>query len=312
MLVPLLILVAGFVLLYFGGEALVKGSSSLALRLGLSPLVVGLTVVAFGTSSPELAVSVQAALGGVDDVALGNVVGSNICNLGLILAVAALVRPMVVAAQVIRLDLPIMIGVSLLLPLLLRDDLLTRFEGILLFLGLLAYVSLSLYLARKESAAVKAEYSEAIRVHKPLWLDVFFVVGGLGGLMAGGSFFVSGAVDIARSLQISEAVIGLTVVAIGTSMPELATSVVAALKGEGDIAIGNVVGSTIFNTLGILGLTAGIHPIQLGGISWVDLWVMVGIATLLLPLMHWGRRLGRGAGALLLGVYLLYLGYLLA
>lgn len=312
MLLPILILTAGFVLLHFGGNLLVKGSSSLALRLGLTPLVIGLTVVAFGTSSPELAVSLQAAFRGAGDVAIGNVMGSNICNLGLILAIAALLRPMKVAAQVVRVDLPIMIGVSLLVPILLHNGLISRLEGALLFTGLVAYLALSLYLARRESAAVKQEFSEQVQVHKSLWLDLGLVVGGLAGLMIGGSLFVKGAVELARGLGISEAVIGLTVVAIGTSMPEMATSVVAALKGEGDIAIGNVVGSNIFNVLCILGTTAMIEPLRSTGITPVDLWVMVGMAAISWPLMHWSRRLGRLQGATLLVAYLCYVGYLLA
>lgn len=311
MLLSLLILAAGFVLLYFGGDFLVKGSSSLALRLGLSPLVIGLTVVAFGTSSPELAVSLQAAFGGSGDVAIGNVVGSNICNLGLILAIAALIRPMVVAAQVIRVDMPIMIGVSVVVPILLYNGVVSRLEGLLLIAGLIAYIGLSLYLARKESAAVQKEFSNEIEAHKSLWLDLGLVAGGLTGLMIGGSLFVKGAVELARGLGISEAVIGLTVVAIGTSMPELATSVVAALKGEGDIAIGNVVGSNIFNVLCILGTTAMIQPLQSSGITPVDLWVMVGMAAISWPLMHWGRRLGRIEGGILLAAYGCYMGYLL-
>ncbi len=312
MLTSILLLVAGLALLYFGGEFLVQGSSNLALRFGVTPLLVGLTVVAFGTSSPELAVSMQAALGGVDDMALGNVVGSNICNLGLILALAALIKPIKVTAQVIRLDLPIMIGTCFLVPLVLWDGLISRLEGGMLFGCLIAYISFSIRLGRREKAAVQKEYAEAIHEEKgPMWHNVARILGGFVGLAAGGSLFVNGSVGIARYFGITEAVIGLTVVALGTSMPELATSAVAAFKGEGDIAIGNVIGSNIFNVLCILGLTAMVQPLRQGGITLVDMMVMAGIALVSLPLMHWGRRVGRIEGAVLLSIYLGYLFYLL-
>lgn len=313
MLIPVLLLLAGLVLLYFGGEYLVRGSSSLALQLGLTPLMVGLTVVAFGTSSPELAVSMQAALKGIDDVALGNVVGSNICNIGLILALAALIRPMAVHARMVRADVPIMIGVALLLTLLLWDGGLSRPEGLFLALALVVYVVVTIKVARRESAEVQQEFAAEVRdrTRGRLWLDLVFIAGGLAALVGGGQLFVSGAVDIARHFGISEAVIGLTIVAVGTSMPELATSILAALKGEGDIAIGNVVGSNIFNILGILGVTALVQPLNGQGMTAVDLATMVGIALLCWPLMHWGRRIGRVEGAVLMTVYVGYVGYLL-
>lgn len=311
MAMAILFLCVGFVLLYFGGDYLVRGSSSLALQLGLTPLVVGLTVVAFGTSSPELAVSLKAAFDGVGDVALGNVVGSNICNLALILAVAVVIKPQTVNLRILRVEVPLMIGVSTLVPWVLWDAEVSRIEGLLLVVGLIFFIGLNVHAGRREKAAVQEEYAAAIHDGKPLWLVLVWIAGGLGALVAGGHFFVEGAIIVARSMGVSEAVIGLTVVAFGTSLPELATSIIAASRGEGDIVFGNVVGSNIFNILCILGLTALIQPLQASGITTVDTMMMVGVAVCTLPLMYWGRRLGRVEGCLLLGSYGLYLLYLI-
>ena len=312
MLMSVLILLAGFALLYFGGEYLVKGSSSLALQLGVTPLLVGLTVVAFGTSSPEMAVSVKAGLSGVGDVALGNVVGSNIFNILGILGIAALVQPMVVKAQIIQVDSPIMIGVSLLLCFFYRDGMLSRAEGIGLFLGIIVYVIFSIRLARKEKQEVKDEFAEGIQEdHQPLWVNLLFIGGGLVALVFGGRFFVDGSVAIARSLGVTEAVIGLTIVAIGTSMPELATSLIASMKKEGDIAIGNIVGSNIFNILAILGITAMLQPLAMGNITWTDMVVMVVTAVVLVPIMRTGFTISRAEGAVMLVAYVGYVVYLI-
>ncbi|ARA94824.1 sodium:calcium antiporter [Rhodothermaceae bacterium RA] len=307
MLLPTLFLLGGFALLYVGAEALVRGGAALALRLGLSPLVVGLTVVAFGTSSPELVVSLKAALDGTSGLALGNVVGSNVANIALILGTSALIRPVAIQSQLIRLDVPIVIGSSLLLVGLLADGVLGRGEGALLTAGIVAYVGFSIRQARRESPVVQAEFAgEIARPDGSAWRDGAMVVIGLGLLVLGGQVFVSGAVDLARLLGVSDAVIGLTIVAVGTSLPELATSVVAAFRDEGDIAVGNVIGSNIFNVLGIIGPVAVVAPVQAGGVAAVDLWAMVGVAVLLLPLMRTGFRLVRWEGALLL---LLYAGF---
>lgn len=302
---------AGLVLLYVGAEGLVRGSASLAGRLGLTPLVIGLTVVAFGTSMPELAVSVEATLNGRSDIALGNVVGSNIGNIGLILAVAALIAPLKVQAKVLRVDTPLMMAVSALLLVMVLDGRLGRLEGTVLVTGVLLYVAFSLWSARRESANVHAEFAEGVPAPSGSTLrDVIFVVVGLAVLVFGARMLVQGAVTLAEAAGLSDAVIGLTIVAIGTSLPELAASVVAAVKGEGDIAIGNVLGSNLFNILGILGITSLIQPLDAGGVRPLDLWVMVGFAVLLAPLMRTGWRIERWEGAALLVLYVGYLTYL--
>jgi cation:H+ antiporter len=309
----LFLLAVGLVLLYVGAEGLVRGSAALALRLGLTPLVVGLTVVAFGTSSPELVVSLDAAFAGRGTIAVGNVVGSNICNVTLILGLSALIRPMKVQAQLIRLDVPIVVGCSLLLVALLFDGGLGRVEGALLGLGLAGYVAFSLYQARKEKPEVRETISGVAPAPRgAAWVEGLFVVAGLGALVAGADLFVGGAVVVAERLGVNQAVVGLTVVALGTSLPELATSVVAAIRDEGDLAIGNVIGSNIFNILGVLGVTALAHPVQREGIDLLDLGVMTAAALLLLPLMRSGFRLNRWEGALLLAFYGGYIFYLAA
>lgn len=313
MTTAVLLVLGGVILLYGGAEGLVRGSSSLALRLGLSPLVVGLTVVAFGTSMPELVVSVEAALAGQGSIAVGNVVGSNVGNIGLILALSALIAPIAVQARIIRLDLPLLVGVSALLAALLLDGRLSRGEGALLAAGLLAYTGFTLRAARREGAAVQGEFAEGVggAPSRSAGVDAALVLGGLGLLVLGARLLVRGAVTIAEGAGMSEAAIGLTIVAIGTSLPELATSVVAALRGEGDIAVGNVVGSNLFNVLGILGVASLVRPLSASGIGAVDLAVMLGYAVVLAPMMWTGRRVSRGEGALLLAGYAAYLVHLL-
>jgi cation:H+ antiporter len=298
--------------LYVGAEGLVRGSAALALRLGLTPLVVGLTVVAFGTSSPELVVSVQASLNGNGAIALGNVIGSNICNVALILGLSAVIRPLNVHVQLLRLDLPLMLLASVLLALLLLDGGLGRPEGLLLTASLVLYTAFNIWKARREHTAVQQEFAEVIPpVRAQPWRDVLFIIGGISLLVGGAHLLVKGAVIIAEGLGLSQAVIGLTIIAVGTSLPELATSLVAAARGEGDIAIGNVVGSNVFNILAILGLAALLHPLYAQEIGLIDLGVMTAFALLMLPLMRSGFRLTRWEGALLLGLYVAYLVYLL-
>jgi cation:H+ antiporter len=312
MTIAVLLVLAGAALLYGGAEGLVRGASSLALRLGMTPLVIGLTVVAFGTSTPELVVSVEAALAGKGSLAVGNVVGSNIGNVGLILGLSALIAPLAVQARIIRLDLPLLVLVSAGVAVLLLDGEMGRGEGALLFAGLIAYVGFTLRASRRESAAVAQEFAEGVpRPTGSAALDAVLVLGGLALLAVGARLLVSGATTIAQAAGVEEAVIGLTVVAIGTSLPELATSVVAALKGEGDIAVGNVVGSNLFNILGILGIAALVRPLSAGGIDAVDLWVMLGAAVLLLPMMWTGRRVSRLEGGVLVAGYVAYVAYLL-
>ena len=308
MTLSVLLIAIGFVLLYVGGELLVRGAESIALRFGMSPLLVGLTVVALGTSSPELFVSVNAALDGLSDVALGNAVGSNICNIALVLGIGALLRPIKVEAQLMRLDGPILIVCSTLLIVLLLDGVLSKTEGILLTAAIIFYICFSIYEARKDKAVLDVEFADTMHQSQPsLWLSVLLIVVGLAMLKFGSQYFIEGAVIVARNFGIDEALIGLTLIALGTSLPELAATVVASIKGRGDIAIGNAIGSSIFNILGILGVTAIITPISRGDVSWVDLGVMISLAVLLLPMLFTKRLLSRWEGGVLLCCYFGYL-----
>ena len=304
MLLDSLSLAGGLVLLVGAASLLVRGASALALRVGLSPLVVGLTVVAFGTSAPELVVSVQAALAGAGGIAVGNVVGSNIANVGLILGVAALVRPIVSDASVLRRDLPILVGATLLGALVLHDRAVGRAEGAVLVVGLVAYLAWSVWSARRDAAPPEVPVAGSMG-RSLLWIAL-----GLGGLIVGSRLFVGGAVGLAEAAGVSNAVIGLTVVALGTSAPELATSIVAAVRGESEIAVGNVVGSNLFNVLGILGAAALVRPLAAPGLQLVDVAMMTGLALALIPMMWSGRRLVRAEAALLVAVYVGYIGYL--
>lgn len=306
-------LAGGLLSLFIGAEGLIRGSSSLALRIGIAPLVVGLTVVAFGTSSPELVVSLKAAIDGNGDISLGNVIGSNIANIALILGVAALIRPLKVQAQVIKREIPIMIAVSLLLIIFLINNEINRLEGIVFFIGIIIYTIVSVYLARKEkSKEIEAEFTEGI-AKKPLKIRIAipFIIIGLGLLIYGANLFVEGAVAIAKIYGLSQAVIGLTIVAIGTSLPELVTSAVAAFKNESDIAIGNVVGSNVFNILLILGVTAMVIPVSAAGITPIDIIVMLITAIIIFPMTWTKFTLNRIEGALLLSGYVVYIYYLL-
>ncbi|MFM8231863.1 MAG: calcium/sodium antiporter [Chthoniobacterales bacterium] len=314
MTLTIVILIVGLVLLYFGAEGLVRGSSSLALRLGVGPLLVGLTVVAFGTSTPELVVSLKAAYLGQGDISVGNVVGSNICNIGLILGFSALIIPIKVASQIVRVDTPIMIGVTALALFCLHDGSLSRVEGIVLFVLLVAYVLFSIHLARQQATdPLAGEFSEEIKISKwGVWQDIAFIVAGLVMLVFGARFLVEAAIDIAKAFGLSEAVIGLTIVALGTSLPEFATSLVAALKKEADIAVGNVVGSNIFNILGILGVSAFITPLNSSGITGIDLAVMAAFALALWGFSSTGHRITRIEGSIMLLAYTAYIFWLVA
>jgi len=310
---PLFLLLLGLVLLYLGGEGLVRGSSSLALRLGMSPLVVGLTVVAFGTSAPEMVVSVEAALAGQGDIAIGNVIGSNSLNIGLILGLTALIYPLKAQLQILRIDAPIMVGATLLAAWMLADQRIGRVEGVILVAGLLTYTVSTVLMARKCKPApeVTAEFSESLPAPRgSKWRDVFFILGGLVLLVAGSRAMVDGAIILARSYGISEAIIGLTIVSLGTSMPELTACLIAALKKEPDIALGNIVGSNIFNILGILGAAALAEPLVGTGIKMTDVYVALAFAVLLLPMIRSGFTLHRWKGALLMGGYIGYLAWL--
>ena len=315
MLNVLLQAVAGLVMLYYGGEWLVRGASALAARLGVSALAIGLTVVAFGTSAPELVVSLDAALSGANDISVGNVVGSNIANVALILGLAIVVTPAVVESRIVRVDAPLMIAASLALLAVLADGVASRVEGAVLLAALAAYVVLTFRQARRESAAVRGEFETAAPAPPsgPGPAGSLALVGlGLGLLVGGGHWLVTAAVTFATAVGISQAVIGLTVVAVGTSLPELATSLIAAARGQGDIAIGNVIGSNLFNILGILAITALVHPLERGAITWTDLGVMTALAVLVTVFLATGRRLTRVEGAVLLGAYVAYTGHLAA
>jgi len=303
------LLILGLAALTFGAEGLVRGSASLAIRFGLTPLIIGLTIVAFGTSTPELVVSLGASLNNQGDISIGNVVGSNIFNIGIILGLTALLCPVKVSLQVIKKDGPIMIAVSLLSLFLITRGTISRLEGIALFTALVAYTAYSIWLAKKEvSAEIEQQFQEGVPSRsKSLYLDLLFIVGGLLLLVFGSRLLVISATDIARLIGISEAVIGLTIIAAGTSMPELATSIVAALRRQPDIAVGNVVGSNIFNILGILGVASIAKPLSATGITKLDLWVMVGFSVALLPLLYTDLKLQRWEGGSLLFGYTLYL-----
>lgn len=296
-----------------GAEALVRGSAGVANRFGIRPLVIGLTVVAAGTSSPEATVSILAALGGKGDLTLGNVVGSNILNVLLILGVSALIAPLVVARQLVILDVPVMIGVSLLAWGLAADGRLSRLDGALLLMGGAAYTAFLLSLAQRERPGT-VPGAEPAPPRDPLPLQVVFVVAGLGMLVLGSHWLVTSASAFARVFGLPELVVGLTIVAAGTSLPELASSVVAALRGQRDIAVGNVVGSNLFNLLVVLGASALASPQGLAvsrAARHLDLPVMVAVAVACLPIFFTGHRIDRWEGALFVAYYAAYTVFLL-
>lgn len=306
----LLLLVGGLVVLSVGAEALVRGAASLAVARGVSPLVVGLTIVAFGTSAPEMTVSVAAALEGKTDVAYGNVVGSNIFNVLLILGVCAVVAPLVVARQLVRVDVPIMIGVSLLAWAFGTDGRVSRVEGAILVLGLAAYVLLQLRFARRGNGGIDLEEAHG---PKSLPLQLLFIAVGLGLLVLGSGWFVDGAVRVARALGVSDLVVGLTIVAAGTSAPEVATSIVATIRGQRDIAVGNVVGSNVFNLLGVLGVSSVLAPdgVAVAGAALAfDTPYMAAVAVACLPIFFTEHRIARWEGWLFLASYGAYTTYL--
>ena len=307
----------GLLALVAGAELLVRGAGKLALSAGISPLVVGLTVVSIGTSAPEMAVAIGAALDGRPDLAIGNVVGSNIFNVLFILGISALIVPLVVHSQVIRQEVPVMIGASLLLLALALDGSLSRTDGLLLLLLVIAYTGFLVIQSRREAQSEPAEPAAeptASRWDRHWTVQLLLILAGLGLLIVGSGWLVEAAVSVAQSLGVSDLVIGLTIVAAGTSMPEVATSIMAALRGQRDIAIGNVVGSNIFNILGCLGATAVLAPAGVPVAASVlnfDLWVMLAVALACLPVMLSGRAIARWEGAVFLGYYAAYTAYLI-
>lgn len=307
--------VVGLVFLIIGAEALVKGASRLAAAFGISPLVIGLTVVAFGTSSPELAVSIKSSLSGQGTIALGNAVGSNIFNILFILGLSALIAPLFVSQQLVRLDVPLMITLSVMVLILSLDEKLNRTDGLLLVIGLTIYLWFLISQSRKESRGIKAAGTNAVEAEKPKWAkDIGFVIGGLLLLVTGSRWFVNSAVLFAEYLKISELIVGLTIVAAGTSLPEVVTSVIAVVRGERDIAVGNVVGSNIFNIMGVLGFAGFISPTGIEvspAVIGFDLPVMIAVALACLPIFFTGGVISRKEGLLFLGYYIAYVLYLI-
>ncbi|MEQ8974929.1 MAG: calcium/sodium antiporter [Coleofasciculus sp. C1-SOL-03] len=315
--ITILLLISGFVLLVVGAEILVRGASKLAVAAGLSPLVVGLTVVAYGTSAPELAVSVQSSYAGQADIAIGNVVGSNIANILLILGSSAAVAPLIVSRQLVRLDAPLMTGLSLLVWLMGWDGKLSRGDGIFLVMGAIAYTLFTLYQGRRESQAQEdSSESPNHRSRQGIYqilLNLGLIIGGVGMLVLGSNNLIQGSVDIAQALGISELIIGLTIVAAGTSLPEIATSIVAGIRGERDIAVGNAVGSNIFNLLLVLGVCSVVAPdgiaVSMPATNF-DIPVMIAVAVACLPIFFTGYRIARWEGILFLAYYVAYTMYL--
>ena len=307
-----ILIVGGLVLLFFGADWLVKGAVTMALHLGLSPLIVGLTVVALGTSLPEALVSVQAAIDNQGGIALGNVIGSNILNIALILGLSALIQPLKVDSHLVKADVPLLVGASFLLIVLLEDFHISRMEGALLLLCIVFYVSGNIMTVKRTSPA--EDEIEGMEIpenpSKNLLRDIGFLILGLIALASGSNFLVSGAVDLARLWGLSEALIGLTIVSIGTGTPELATALMAAYRKTADIAIGNAVGSNLFNIMFVVGLAGLVAPMDATGINSSDLYVMFGLTILLLPTVWTGMVLDRKEGFLFVAIYVAYLYYL--
>ncbi|GAB4385435.1 MAG: calcium/sodium antiporter [Elainellaceae cyanobacterium] len=312
------LLVAGLALLVVGAEILVRGASKLAAMVGIPPLVIGLTIVAYGTSSPEMAVSVMSSYT-QPDIAVGNVVGSNIFNVLLILGLAAIVAPLVVAQQLIRLDVPIMVGVSVLMLVFGLDGEISRVDGIILFTLGVVYTIFLIYQSRQErdldvQEEYNREYGDSARSSLKWLINLSYIVGGLVLLVIGSNWLVSSATTIATALGVSDLIIGLTIVAAGTSLPELATSIIATIRGERDIAVGNVVGSNIFNILAVLGLSAIVAPdgINVSNAALrFDLPVMIAVAFACLPIFATGNLIERWEGILFTGYYVAYTIYLI-
>ncbi len=307
MIFDILLIVLGVAMVLGGADRLTEGAAALARRMNVPEIIIGLTIVAAGTSAPELFVSLVSALKGTPDMAMGNVVGSNTMNCMLIVGCAAMVAPMTISRSTVHKDIPFSVGASVLLMILGIDAFLGRFDGILLLLGFAAFMYYTLSQAKKG----KAEDTETVKQMNP-WFAAFFVIIGLVLLLAGSNIFVDAASRVAYSLGLSEGVVGLTIVAGGTSLPELATSVVAARKGQSAIAIGNVIGSNVFNILLILGLTATISPMQIQGITTIDLLMMLGSVSLVWLFSYTRYTVERWEGALLVGGYLVYLAWLLS
>lgn len=307
MLIDIILIVLGVVLVLTGADRLTEGASALARKMNIPEIIIGLTIVAAGTSAPELFVSLVSALKGTPDLAVGNVVGSNTMNAMLIVGCAAMVAPMVISRSTVKKDIPFSVGASMLLILLAFDSFMSRIDGIILLIGFAVFMAYTLLQAKKG----QVEDAGEVKQINP-WLSTLYVVLGLAMLVAGSNLFVDSASSVAYALDVSEGVVGLTVVAGGTSLPELATSVVAARKGQSAIAIGNVIGSNVFNILLILGLTATISPLQIEGITTIDMAVMLLSVALVWLFSFTKFTVERWEGALLVVGYLAYLGWLIS
>ena len=307
-----LYIIGGLVLLYFGADWLVKGAMTLALNLGLSPLIVGLTVVALGTSVPEALVSVQAAIGHQGGIAIGNVVGSNILNIAMILGLSALITPLKVDSHLVKADVPLLTGATFMLVVLLEDFHISRMEGTFLLLCIVGYIVGNIITVKKTTP--EEDKIEGMEIPEDpgnnFWRDIALLIVGIITLGFGSNFLVTGAVDLARLWGLSEALIGLTIVSIGTGTPELATALMAAYRKSADLAIGNAVGSNLFNIMFVLGLAGLVAPLDAKGINSSDLYVMLAVTILLLPTVWTGRILDRKEGFLFLAIYFGYLYYL--
>jgi len=307
MLIDIVLIIAGVAMVLYGADRLTEGASALARRMNVPEIIIGLTIVAAGTSAPELFVSLVSALKGTSGMAIGNVVGSNTMNAMLIVGCAAMVAPMTISKSTVRKDIPFAVFASVLLPLLALDSFLGRIDGVILLAGFAAFM----YYTLSQAKGGKTEPATEVKTINP-WMSAFFVFLGLALLVIGSNIFVDSASRVAYSLGISEGVVGLTIVAGGTSLPELATSVVAARKGQSAIAIGNVIGSNVFNILMILGLTATISPMQIQGITMIDFSLMLGSVILVWLFSRTKYTVERWEGLLLVVGYLVYVGWLLS
>lgn len=303
------LLILGLIVLIIGGDFLVRGASSIALRLHMTPLVVGLTIVAFGTSAPELLISLRAALSGSPDLAMANVVGSNICNLALVLGITILIGPVKVNADSIQIDWSVTMASSLLLFYWVSDQALSLYEGIFFISALIFYTVFIIRKSRKKMKAVREiDLDMPDAPSKNIWKDIGVIAIGCACLYFGAAWFVGGAKELASFLGVSQRVIGITIVALGTSLPELVTAIVASFKKETDLALGNLLGSNIFNVLSILGITSIVTEIHVSSIiRHVDMLWMLGITLLVLPLMLYQRKLTRPDGIILLCIYVYYI-----
>jgi len=313
-LVEVGLLLFGLVALYFGAEWLVNSAAKISLKFGISPLAVGLTVVAFGTSAPELFVSLGFAANGKPDMSIGNVVGSNICNIGLVLGISAFICAMSVKRSLLTRDVPALLIASLLFVFFIRDKNVSSFEGAFMFACILGYTVYRLISSMKKGAAADVDLDEVgskeEALKSPNWKLILMVLAGIFVLYIGAEGLIKGGVGLAKRMSVPEAIIALTLIAFGTSVPELATSIVATLRKEGDLIIGNIIGSCLFNLLCVIGITALVQPLNISHIESMDLWVMLAFTILLIPIMASKSTISRWEGSILLMGYLFYATYL--